>query len=119
MNQVEQFIESIFPTQDPKALSLIHKGEIAPSDAKKAAEDSEAKKDVFFLLLAVLGTLAVISGLMVSIAQTQLGFANRKQIGAAYLAGARFDIALKELTKGNVFPKAGEKAVPSPMHGEL
>jgi len=118
-NQVEQFIESIFPTQDPKALSLIHKGEIAPSDAKKAAEDSEAKKDVFFLLLAVLGTLAVISGLMVSIAQTQLGFANRKQIGAAYLAGARFDIALKELTKGNVFPKAGEKAVPSPMHGEL
>merc|ERR1711939_1155005 len=93
--KVEQFIESIFPTQDPKALSLIHKGEIAPS---------EAKKDVFFLLLAVLGTLAVISGLM---------------IGAAYLAGARFDIALKELTKGNVFPKAGEKAVPSPMHGEL
>ncbi|KAK0102568.1 bifunctional farnesyl-diphosphate farnesyltransferase/squalene synthase [Cadophora gregata] len=104
--KVEQFIESIFPTQDPKALSLIHKGEIAPSDAKRAAEDSEAKKDVFFLLLAVMGTLAVISGLM---------------IGAAYLAGARFDIALKELTKGNIFPKGGEP-VPSVSvtgHGEL
>ncbi|KAH6720913.1 isoprenoid synthase domain-containing protein [Leptodontidium sp. MPI-SDFR-AT-0119] len=105
LRSVEQFIESIFPSQDPKALSLIHKGEIEPTAAKKAADDSEAKKDVFFLLLAVLGTLAVISGLM---------------IGAAYLAGARFDIALKELGKGNIFPsfaKGGEEA--QPIHGEL
>jgi farnesyl-diphosphate farnesyltransferase len=63
---VEQFIESIYPTQDPKALALIHKGEISPADEKKKAEENEAKKDVFYLLLAVLGTLFVISGIMVS-----------------------------------------------------
>lgn len=101
-------------------MSLIHKGEIEPTAAKKAADDSEAKKDVFFLLLAVLGTLAVISGLMVCAPQTQLELANKIQIGAAYLAGARFDIALKELGKGNIFPsfaKGGEEA--QPIHGEL
>ncbi|KAI6710711.1 hypothetical protein JHW43_006769 [Diplocarpon mali] len=86
--KIEQFIESIFPTQDPQVLSLLHKGEIDATSEKKA-EDSEAKKDLFFLLLAVLGTLFVISGLM---------------IGAAYLAGARFDIAISELSKGKMFP---------------
>jgi farnesyl-diphosphate farnesyltransferase len=45
---------------------LLHTGEIDPDVEKKKAEDSEAKKDVFFLLLAVIGTLLVISGLMVS-----------------------------------------------------
>ena len=62
---MEQFIESVFPTQDPKALALIHKGEILPEEQKKKAEDGEAKRDVFFLLLAVMGTLFVISGIMV------------------------------------------------------
>ncbi|KAK2623847.1 hypothetical protein QTJ16_007028 [Diplocarpon rosae] len=91
--KVEQFIESIFPSQDPKAFSLLHKGEIDATSEKKKAEDSEAKKDIFYLLLAVLGTLFIVSGLM---------------IGAAYLAGARFDIALSELSKGNIFPKLRE-----------
>ncbi|CZT44658.1 probable squalene synthetase [Rhynchosporium secalis] len=106
--KVEQFIESIFPSQDPKALSLIHKGESEPVAAKTSAEAFEAKKDVFFLLLAVLGTLFVISGLM---------------IGAAYLAGARFDIALRELSAGNLFPNSsvGEEAqaLLTPDHVEL
>jgi len=44
---------------------LIHTGEIDPDVEKKKAEESEAKKDVFFLLLAVIGTLLVISALMV------------------------------------------------------
>ncbi|PBP22206.1 squalene synthetase [Diplocarpon rosae] len=91
--KVEQFIESIFPSQDPKTLSLLHKGEVDATSEKKKAEDSEAKKDIFYLLLAVLGTLFVVSGLM---------------IGAAYLAGARFDIAFSELSKGNIFPKLRE-----------
>jgi hypothetical protein len=51
---------------------MIHTGEIDPDVEKKKAEESEAKKDVFFLLLAVLGTLLVISALMVrtSLAET-------------------------------------------------
>lgn len=64
-DQVEQFIESIFPTQDPKALSLLHKGEADAAAEKIQSEETEAKKDVLYLLLAVLGTLTIISGLMV------------------------------------------------------
>jgi len=47
------------------------------------------------------------------------------QLGGAYLAGARFDIALAELKKGNFFnhlSNATATAVPSPIkaqHGEL
>lgn len=63
--QVEQFVESIFPTQDPKALALIHKNEVSPADAQKAAESAESKKDVFFIMLAVFGTLFLISSIMV------------------------------------------------------
>jgi hypothetical protein len=47
---------------------LLHKSdgkELTPKDAKTKAEEAEAKKDVFYLLLAVLGTLLFISALMV------------------------------------------------------
>jgi len=88
-SKIEQFIESIFPSQDPKALSIIHRGPVGAEEEKRAAEQSESKKDVFFMLVAVLGTLLVISLLM---------------IGAAYLAGARFDVAFSELKKGNLAP---------------
>lgn len=63
--QVEQFIESIFPTQDPKKLALLQKTEADVPDEIKAAEDSTTSADIFFLALAVIGTLFVISGLMV------------------------------------------------------
>lgn len=111
--KIEQFIESIYPTQDPKALSLLHAGEpkaVTPADAKTKAEEAEAKKDVFYLLVAVMGTLFVISAVM---------------IGVAYLAGARFDVAVSELQKGKFFPayqKGGEEAqaiVHQHDHGEL
>jgi len=108
--KVEQFIESIYPTQDPKAITLQLKGEVSAAEEKKKAEDSEAKKDVFYLLLAVMGTLAIISGVM---------------IGVAYLAGARFDVALGQLIKGQIFPNhtAGSDAAQSIVqqhdHGEL
>jgi len=63
--QIEQFIESIYPTQDPKKLALIAKNQTSEELAKKKGEDAEAKKDMFFLLLAVLGTLLFISAMMV------------------------------------------------------
>ncbi|TVY71395.1 putative squalene synthase [Lachnellula suecica] len=111
--KIEQFIESIYPSQDPKSLTLLHADShtaLAPVDEKTRAEEAEAKKDVFYLLLAVLGTLAVISALM---------------IGVAYIAGARFDIALGEMQKGKffpTFPKGGQEAhaiVHQHDHGEL
>ncbi|KAF7896933.1 uncharacterized protein EAF01_009336 [Botrytis porri] len=88
--KIEQFIESIFPSQNPEAIALQHAGETSVAQKKSAAEEAEAKKDVFYLMLAVFGTLIVISGLM---------------IGAAWLAGARFDVALNEIRQGNFAPK--------------
>ncbi|KAF4626599.1 hypothetical protein G7Y89_g11559 [Cudoniella acicularis] len=83
--KVEQFIESIYPSQDPKVLAQLAKGGgsgVVVTDNAKAIDD-QAKSDVFYLLFAVLGTLFFIS---------------------AIIAGARFDVALEELTKGNIFP---------------
>lgn len=51
-----------------------------------------------------------------------LTISNILKVGAAYLAGARFDIALGELAKGNFLPKnaaggaASQSVVP---HAEL
>lgn len=87
--KIEQFIESIYPSQDPKVLALVHANKAPVVDENKSAEDAEAKKDVFYLLLAVMGTLLLVSALM---------------IGTAYLAGARFDVVISELKKGKVFP---------------
>jgi farnesyl-diphosphate farnesyltransferase len=43
----------------------VQTGDIDPDKEKKKVEDAEAKRDIFFLLLAVMGTLLVISALMV------------------------------------------------------
>jgi farnesyl-diphosphate farnesyltransferase len=64
-HQIEQFIESIYPTQDPKALAAAQ-AEQPTVDENAAVEASkEAKQDVMYLMVAVIGTLFVISGLMV------------------------------------------------------
>jgi len=74
--------------------------------------DAEAKKDLIMMFVAVVGTLTVISVIMVSFASILCVLATylQCQIGIAYLAGARFDIAFKELSGGNFFPKTGEAA---------
>lgn len=90
--KIEQFIESIFPSQDPKKLTLIAKNETLVEEANTKAANLEAKKDMVFLFIAVMGTLLFISSIM---------------IGAAYLAGARFDVAFSELRKGNILPTIG------------
>ena len=56
-------------------------------------------------MIAVMGTLFVISALMVCISSMCQTLANLFKIGAAYLAGARFDVAISELRKGKIFPK--------------
>ncbi|RDW73361.1 hypothetical protein BP6252_07268 [Coleophoma cylindrospora] len=106
--KIEQFIESIFPSQDPKVLSLVAASQGGPVvDEKSKAEQAAANKDVMYLAFAVIATLGLISVLM---------------IGAAWLAGARFDIAFAELRKGIFSPKTGEEAaavVAQHDHGEL
>jgi farnesyl-diphosphate farnesyltransferase len=66
--KVEQFIESVNPSQDPKVLAQLTKdggSEVVVTDKAKAI-DGQAKSDVFNLLLAVLGTIFFISAVIVS-----------------------------------------------------
>lgn len=78
--KIERFIESLYPTQDPKVLSLKYENK----SAEETAEESEAKKDVLYIMLAVFGTLAVISAAM---------------IGAAYIISARLGVTFDGLQR--------------------
>lgn len=107
--KIEQFIESIFPSQKPPIDAKKN-----PASAEEAArlkkEAEEAKWDNFYMMLAVVGTIVVVSGLMLVI---------------AWIAGARFDIAYGQAKEqlGQLFGTSGSKAVAdvqaSPGHGEL
>ncbi|KAI9797057.1 MAG: bifunctional farnesyl-diphosphate farnesyltransferase/squalene synthase [Piccolia ochrophora] len=92
--KIEQFIESIFPSQDPQAIALEQTGK--PGDPRKAKEDAdarEAKMDLVYTFGAVLLLLIFLTVVM---------------LGVAYLAGARFDIAISELRQGK-FSRPGSK----------
>jgi len=128
--KVEQFIESIYPSQDPKVFAQLAKdgGNGVVVTDKANAIDDQAKSDVFYLLLAVFGTLFFISAIMVSRHSVfRHNLLTLIKIGIAYWAGARLDVALEELTKGNIFTK--EKILdtqqvnviggPPLAHGEL
>lgn len=103
----EQFIESIYLSQDPKVLGQLSKdggSGVVVTDKAKAIDD-QAKSDAFHLLLTVLGTLFFISAIMVSRhSVSRHNLLTLIKIGTAYWAGVRFDVALKEFTKGNIFP---------------
>ncbi|KAL9618204.1 MAG: hypothetical protein Q9160_007038 [Pyrenula sp. 1 TL-2023] len=105
--KIEKFIESIFPSQRPEDLQKRQSKAVEKLDSKKAAEDAEARRDTFYLMLAVFTTLSVLSLLMV---------------GVAYFMGARFDVAYHELKKGNFKPPAGsgmDDLIHKYDHGEL
>ena len=57
--QVEQFIEVIFPTQNPKAAVVVAQTEEA------AQSKQEENKDLFYLAIAVVGTLVFITTILV------------------------------------------------------
>ncbi|EEP77537.1 conserved hypothetical protein [Uncinocarpus reesii 1704] len=96
--QIEKFIESIFPTQTVEEANRRVNNEKSAEDAKRAAESAEATRDVIFILVSLFGILIVVSSIM---------------FGAAWMMGARFDLAFQELKKGNFRPPR------SLTHGEL
>lgn len=66
--QIEQFIESIFPSQKPGTVKTPSGKLMSPEEIKKKkTEDNEAMWDMVYLGLAVLATLLVVSALMVCI----------------------------------------------------
>ncbi|KIW72474.1 farnesyl-diphosphate farnesyltransferase [Phialophora macrospora] len=91
--KVEQFIESIFPSQKVEdALARNKADEARAALAQKEKEAGTAgTKETLMLLGAVMGMLLFITLCMV---------------GAAWLAGARFDVAFEELKKSWVEIKA-------------
>lgn len=67
--KIERFIETIFPSQTPRTLPPGATQTVAvdsEAEAKQKAEDAEAKQDIIYLMLAVFGTLGVITAAMVS-----------------------------------------------------
>ncbi|MCJ1428770.1 bifunctional farnesyl-diphosphate farnesyltransferase/squalene synthase [Sticta canariensis] len=97
--KIEQFIESIFPSQDPKVLTQ-QQQQISAGETRQIEKDpraEEARKDTILMLVAVMAMLLTLSCIM---------------IGVAYLCGARFDIAISDLTRGKTSHEA-EEAVQS------
>ena len=64
--QIEQFIETIFPQQKPGHVKTSTGKLLSPEEvAKQKQENKDSMWDMLFLMLAVLGTLALVSGVMV------------------------------------------------------
>ncbi|KAI9785220.1 MAG: bifunctional farnesyl-diphosphate farnesyltransferase/squalene synthase [Candelina submexicana] len=110
--KVEQFIESIFPSQNPRAMVQQQEpaavaaldAQVAPADPTKEAE---ARSEMIYLMLACFGTVVFISTIM---------------IGVAWLLGARFDVAIHQLKQGSAripVPEKAAQAVSRYDHGEL
>lgn len=115
--KIERFIETIFPTQTPRTLppgAQPGEANTVPVDSAEAArrkeEEAEAKKDVFYLMLAIFATLAFVTVCM---------------LGAAWFFGARFDLAFESLKGGNFLPPKNPGDVQAAMskfegqHNEL
>jgi farnesyl-diphosphate farnesyltransferase len=65
--KVEQFIESIFPSQRPEDARRSQPGELKTIKAlEKEAQEKEAKNDMFWMIMAMLFMLTIVSVSMVS-----------------------------------------------------
>lgn len=107
--QIEQFIESIFPTQDPKA--IVGNAIVEEKPENLSAEEAEnrklaakdAKWDMIYMGMAVLGVFILMSSLMVSSAPLQTPpMLTQVQFFLAWMLGARFDLMFKNLSSGNL-----------------
>lgn len=127
--KVEQYIESTFPLQDGKGITQLATNRVVTQKSKVI--DAQTKTNIAYLILTMLGTLFVISAILVSnhwVSPHKL--LTLTKIGIAYLAGARFDVVLKDLANGNVFPgkeiflgveqgNVNIRGGPPIVHGEL
>lgn len=101
LGRIEQFIESIFPSQQPpvdkKSPASVEEAE------RKRKEDYEARWDLIYMVSAVLLTVGVITFIMLFV---------------AYLAGARFDIAYHQFKAqmGQLLGFGGEPAQVTQVH---
>jgi len=111
--KVEQFIESIFPSQKLEDVLAKNATDDQIAAREKAAAESGDKGDTMILFGAVMTMLLVIAGSMFMV---------------AWFLGARFDVAFEELGKtwsqlmsGKIFQQLGQTETPAGEagHGEL
>lgn len=131
--KVEQFIESIFPTQKVEdVVGSANADGSAPRVVvreKSAEEVAAERKEMYVLMAVVVGFLLLVAGTMVS---TSCPRFSRQvltiQVGVAWAMGARFDLAYVEVKKtwdqlfgGNatVDAAAGQLASNITKHEEL
>ncbi|KGQ00656.1 farnesyl-diphosphate farnesyltransferase [Paracoccidioides lutzii Pb01] len=107
--KVEKFIESIFPSQTAEQAHFRAKQQKTSEETEQARLDAEARQDTMYIMFALFGILSVLTAVMVC-SKTKftvnIGTVWLKglQIFAAWLFGARFDLAFKQLKQGNFRP---------------
>ncbi|KAL1984307.1 hypothetical protein VTN96DRAFT_9265 [Rasamsonia emersonii] len=87
--KIERFVETLFPSQTAEDAHRKIAGKSSEEEEKKKREAAEAREDMFMIMGIMAVIVTVVTGLM---------------LGAAWLMGARFDLAFKELMKGNFRP---------------
>ncbi|KIW07207.1 farnesyl-diphosphate farnesyltransferase [Verruconis gallopava] len=106
--KIEQFIETIFPSQKPGAAPAGKPYKTAEAEERERLRQQESNWDTIYMSLAVLAVLTIITGFMILI---------------AWFAGARFDIMFEQLRKGVLFPptnlQEAADIAKSHDHGEL
>lgn len=89
--QIEKWIETLFPSQKAEDAQRRVTGEATAEEAQKRKEDAENKSDLY-LIMTIMGCIIfVVAGLMMF---------------AAWMLGARFDLAWQEIRSGNLRPPA-------------
>lgn len=105
-NQIEQFIESIFPSQNVEDAKRRVAGQPQRDLEAKAKEDAEARQDMLFMAGLMLAILCVVSFSMVrrvaSLCHVRVAMADMisVQLLVAWMLGARFDLVWEEIRKG-------------------
>ncbi|KAI9656412.1 MAG: bifunctional farnesyl-diphosphate farnesyltransferase/squalene synthase [Alyxoria varia] len=115
--KIEQFIESVFPSQDPRAIVAAANQEAASESyylnmpaserEKREKENAEAKRDALVMGLGVLGIMLFVCILMLI---------------TAWWFGARFDLAFQSLLSGKFTkptPQEAQAMVHKKDRGEL
>lgn len=136
--KIERFIETIFPTQTARTLPQGQSGvpavaaspEDAAKEEKRKREEYEAKWDMIYIMAAVLVTLVILSGTMVSpyhsTTNSDIPFVltSLLQFFFAWLFGARFDLAFQSIKEGIWSPPRDPEQIEAIVskaagHGEL
>ncbi|KAJ5698056.1 hypothetical protein N7462_000061 [Penicillium macrosclerotiorum] len=99
--KIEKFIETIFPSQNAEEAQRRITGALTREDIERRKDEAENKADIYFMM-ALMGVIVVlIAGTMML---------------AAWLMGARFDLAWQEIRTGNFRPPVPSQSI---THGEL